>query len=215
MCFSAQASFIASGGLLAIGVMTVKGLKSRSLLPIAMIPFMFGIQQFSEGMIWLGHGGSEDTMWYRAAIWTFLVFAHCIWPTWIPISTWAGEISEGRSKLLRGLILWGSAVAGFNLYWGLTHDVRVEIVNHSVQYSVDGSYALGVTMKYLYAVPIFLPFFISSIPRLWGMGVGVVLGFFVADWVYTETFASVWCFYAAVVSLYLYWAIRCKRNVAL
>jgi hypothetical protein len=53
MCFSASASFIAGGSLSAVGVATLKQTKARTELPLAMIPLLFGVQQLTEGVIWL------------------------------------------------------------------------------------------------------------------------------------------------------------------
>jgi hypothetical protein len=217
MCFSAQASFIASGGLVMIGILTMRIVKDRSLLPIAIVPFMFGLQQFSEGLIWLGQGidGAEDLLWYRLATWIFLMFAYCTWPVWIPLSMWAAEKNEQKTKYLGVLTLFGGCIAGFNLYWGLSHDTQVKVVNHSIQYITPSSDELNLAIKYLYTIPALLPFFISSVRGIWGMGAGVAIGFVVANWIYYETFASVWCFYAAVVSLYLYQVIRWEQNNAI
>jgi hypothetical protein len=56
MCFSAEASFGLSVALLSGGVYCVKNAfsKNRLLLPVAIIPLLFAIQQFSEGWVWIG-----------------------------------------------------------------------------------------------------------------------------------------------------------------
>ena len=51
MCFSAPASFIAGTALSAIGVAALRKTKSRSEVPFAMIPLLFGIQQVTEGVL--------------------------------------------------------------------------------------------------------------------------------------------------------------------
>jgi hypothetical protein len=53
MCFSASASFGASLVLSVIGVATIKNTRHREQLPFASIPFVFAVQQFSEGVLWL------------------------------------------------------------------------------------------------------------------------------------------------------------------
>ena len=52
MCFSAPASFIASGGLLALGGASLAVAKKEDKV-LALIPFLFGIQQGLEGFQWL------------------------------------------------------------------------------------------------------------------------------------------------------------------
>ena len=53
MCFSATASFVAGTSLSVIGVATLKHVKRKTEIPFAMIPLLFGIQQLTEGVIWL------------------------------------------------------------------------------------------------------------------------------------------------------------------
>ena len=53
MCFSAPASFIAGTALSVIGVAALKRTESKSEIPFALIPLLFGIQQLIEG----GHDG--------------------------------------------------------------------------------------------------------------------------------------------------------------
>ena len=53
MCFSASASFVAGVSLTAIGVATVRKAEGPAERPFAMIPLLFGIQQLTEGVIWL------------------------------------------------------------------------------------------------------------------------------------------------------------------
>ncbi|OGL74722.1 hypothetical protein A3C96_03880 [Candidatus Uhrbacteria bacterium RIFCSPHIGHO2_02_FULL_60_10] len=45
MCFSATASFTAAAGLSTIGVITLREAKTRSQLPLAVMPLLFGIRQ--------------------------------------------------------------------------------------------------------------------------------------------------------------------------
>ena len=53
MCFSANASFIAGATISAIGVVTLKKVKAPSQIVFASIPLIFGVQQLSEGVLWL------------------------------------------------------------------------------------------------------------------------------------------------------------------
>ena len=53
MCFSAGASFTASAVLAATGVTTLREVRSKRELPLALLPTIFSIQQFIEGLLWL------------------------------------------------------------------------------------------------------------------------------------------------------------------
>jgi hypothetical protein len=53
MALEPEASFIAGASLSAVGVVTLKKAETKAELPFAMIPMLFGIQQLTEGIIWL------------------------------------------------------------------------------------------------------------------------------------------------------------------
>ena len=59
MCFSATASFVAGSTLAAIGATTIRMTSRRAEIPFAMIPLLFGVQQLTEGMIWLSFRGES------------------------------------------------------------------------------------------------------------------------------------------------------------
>ena len=53
MCFSASASFGASALLGVIGTVAVVKAKTTSQRLFAVIPFIFSIQQLTEGLLWV------------------------------------------------------------------------------------------------------------------------------------------------------------------
>ena len=53
MCFSSNASFGASAVLAVVGVVAIAKAKNTPGRLFAAIPFIFSIQQFAEGMLWL------------------------------------------------------------------------------------------------------------------------------------------------------------------
>ena len=59
MCFSATASFTTALVLIPVGVYCVNKATSlqKSYWLFALMPLMFGVQQFFEGVVWLGDGG--------------------------------------------------------------------------------------------------------------------------------------------------------------
>ena len=53
MCFSAGASFTAGVVLSAVGVANHRKAKKPSQRLLALIPFLFGLQQVAEGVLWV------------------------------------------------------------------------------------------------------------------------------------------------------------------
>ena len=53
MCFSPEASFTGGVIIFSIGVAAVKSVHKPNQLIFAIIPLFFGIQQITEGFLWL------------------------------------------------------------------------------------------------------------------------------------------------------------------
>jgi len=85
MCFSSAASFTAAVGLTSLGVLTLLETRNKKEIPFASIPLLFGIQQASEGLVWLSiqHGNL-----YLNSVFShvFTFFAYIFWPLFIPLS---------------------------------------------------------------------------------------------------------------------------------
>ena len=77
MCFSAVASFSASAVLLPVGAYCVARAAAErwTLLPLALVPIAFGVQQFAEGFVWLGLQ-QDQPRWVECGGLVFL-FSRC------------------------------------------------------------------------------------------------------------------------------------------
>ncbi len=87
MCFSAEASFAAALFLAPCGVVTVGRALAydKRLLGFACFPLFFGIQQVTEGIVWLGVATPSVGPVTSTAL-IFLFFAYWFWPVWVPAS---------------------------------------------------------------------------------------------------------------------------------
>lgn len=200
MCFSTEASFTAAFFLGAIGGVTLKTTSSRAQFFVGAIPLIFAIQQFSEGIIWLylsRHIGSHEL--FINAERSFLTFAFLVWPVWIPLAFALIEPVTWRRSLLFINLYCGLGLSILNLTYAMRDDITVQIVNHSLQYM--GHIPEQTT---IYPLIVMLPMFLSSLRNVWIYGLATLLGFMIADYYYTTTFASVWCFFAAIVSVFVY-----------
>ena len=84
MCFSLGASLVAGSVLSLIGVASVSNVKTPSQLMFESIPFIFGVQQFAEGFVWLSLSNCYYSKWQNVPITIFLIIAELIWPVWVP-----------------------------------------------------------------------------------------------------------------------------------
>ena len=133
MCFSASASLIAGSTLSEVGVVTLTKVKRKEEIPLALIPLLFGIQQISEGLIWLSfqfHAPFLNTI----MTYVFSVFSHVVWPILVPLAIGLLETVPLRKRILYGLQAVGIAVGLYLLYFLIRFPVTSEILNRSISY---------------------------------------------------------------------------------
>src|SRR5664280_1824501 len=111
MCFSASASFAGGAIISSIGVAAIMKKREPSKLLFANIPIVFGVQQISEGFVWLALQSSGNDMVLKLAVYTFLTMALVVWPTMIPVSVLLMERSKKRRKALYVFLTVGIAVS--------------------------------------------------------------------------------------------------------
>jgi hypothetical protein len=210
MCFSAEASFGLSLGLLPAGIYCVKSAVAKNLLlvPVGAIPILFGVQQICEGLVWIGlaRGDLELVKW---ASLLFLFFAIALWPFWVPFCYFITE-KGGRKKTIYGLLAILGLVVGLSVYLPLIIDSDPPIASvehHSIHYDIAKSSAFEYfplslwLMVYVFVVC--SPLLSSINRRLLFLGIAVVLSAAISYIVFWLTFVSMWCFFAAALSLYL------------
>jgi hypothetical protein len=90
--------------------------------------------------------------------------------------------------------------------------MTVAVRGHSIVYNFSAPWRsdiqIPVTPVMLYGLTILVPLFISSHWLIRIFGAMVVLSMALASAIHNEAFVSVWCFFAAVLSLYLVYMIR-------
>lgn len=210
MCFSTEASFTASVLLGLGGIATLRNANSSLQFLFAAIPIIFALQQFSEGLIWLhirDQVGSQQL--FLNAQRSFLTLAFLIWPVWIPLSLALWENIPKRRNLLLFFLALGCTLTGIFFINGIHQEVKVQVVNHSLQYT--GHMPNEPLLTRLYGLIVLLPIFISSVKNMWLFGVLVTIAYIAADYFYSATFVSVWCFFSAIVSLSIYKILRDNR----
>ena len=216
MCFSATASFTASAVLAVMGIAALRVAKARHDIPLAAMPLFFAAQQFVEGLIWLNllHAGDATQLYWCVQI--FAAFAGILWPVYAPLSILLHERSHSRQRVMAGVLFIGAALAANTIDLMFHHRVTAEIANCSIWYQqpeADKQYLL-----WIYVFATCGAFFLSSYRRIAAIGTVLVVTMLVALYFYTQTMASVWCFFAALISglIYLHLvALSRNRNLAI
>ena len=198
MCFSASASFTGAVVLLVAGAAAQRLARRPAERVFAAIPLLFAAQQATEGLIWLSFGWGEPAITAPLAqLYSF--FSHVLWPVFVPIAAWLIEPATGRRRTLAGFTIAGLVVGVFLLYSMLANPIEARPVGGHIEYVSPHFYVVVVMLLYLAATTVSL--LVTSLPmvRLFG---ALALGAFVASYVaYARWFISVWCFFAALLSV--------------
>ncbi len=212
MCFSATASFGASIMLAGISTISVIKAKTPSVKILAVIPFIFSLQQFSEGFVWLSLTRENFASWKFPCMYTFLFFAEVIWSIGISFSMMIFEKEEKRKKILQA-IFYGSilfaAVLAYSLFY-YTADVKV-IGNH-VLYSVNTPDNFKSITNLFYFFTAVLPPFLSSEKKAWLIGIALIVSYLIATIFFKEYIISIWCYFATIISVIILWIILENKN---
>ena len=205
MCFSANASYGSAVVLIAVGAVTSLGNLEKSRVMISIVPFLFGVQQLAEGIIWQTMGQNTSWLPRQYAILTFLGFALAVWPSFIPWAIFYVETDIKRKNILRFLGRFGffvSVLAGWIL---LTSDLSAYSVGHGLTYRIANfpRHWPAEIEFFLYVVPTMLPFFVSTLQEIKKAGYLTFAAMLITLIVNQEALASVWCFFAALISIYI------------
>ena len=200
MCFSATASFVAGVSLSVLGVATLKKAERKAEIPFAMIPFLFGVQQIIEGMLWLSFR-FDAALLNTIMTYAFTLFSHVLWPMFVPFSIGLVETVTWRKKVILAFQFIGIVAGLYLLYLIARFPVTSEIDKHIV-YVSPHFYEVPVMALYLAATCVGAFFSSHKIINLFG--VLALLLFMVAYWVHATAFFSIWCFFAAILSVVIY-----------
>ena len=207
MCFSAEASFAGGVIITAIGVATLRKAEKTSQLPFASIPLIFGVQQISEGFVWLSLQSGQPPPGLTLSSMVFLIMALVIWPTMLPFSVLRMEESEKKKKTLKFLLAAGMITSLYYAAGLVIFNVSPEISSHHIRYAHDFPQRLALPVFGLYLIATLTPFFVSSVRRMSLMGILMMVSCFITGIFYEEYLTSVWCFFAAFTSGVIYWIL--------
>jgi len=220
MCFSASVSYSAAAVLVGTGVYAVRqaGRLQSPYLMWALVPVLFGLQQAFEGRVWqdLDAGDAGAAVPYALG---FHFFSHFLWLWWLPLASYLVEPGRtGKTGKLRKRVIGGCAVFGafagtlvYSVMLSHPEWMSVGVKVHSITYDFSVPWRsfihLPVTPAALYALTILLPLLLSSHKLIRIFGVLVALSSALTSAAYGYAYVSVWCFFAAVLSLYLVYMI--------
>lgn len=216
MCFSATASFGASLVLVSIGTISFREAKTTSLKTLAIIPFIFAMQQFTEGGVWLSLTRQDFALWKVPSMYLFLFFAEVTWPICISFSMMHLEKNKNRKMILR-FLFYVSIILSLVLAYSLYHyTVDVTVIGHHVMYTIDTPDSFKSITNPIYFLTAVIPPFLSTVKKTWLIAVILLVSYIIVRVFYEDYIISIWCYIATIISaiiLLIIWEKRAEAKV--
>ncbi|MEO6798635.1 MAG: DUF6629 family protein [Rhodanobacter sp.] len=202
MCFSATASFASSAVIGVIGVAALARSRYRNEWLFASIPLLFALHQFAEGAVWLGLSGNGLLGAVNPWGFAYMLYAQGLLTLLITLSVWLIEPERTRRLMVLPFLILGAALTSYMLWALVTFPTAIYVEDHSVVYRNPASSHLW--MAVLYVIATCGALFFSGYRYIMALGAVNLVGVVLTIWFKQYAFTSVWCAYAAVVSMLVY-----------
>ncbi len=195
-------NFTLSGAISIVGLLTLRKVSTPNEVIFASLPLLFALHQFTQGFVWLGlnHLISHRALTMASSI--FVFYAQGLLPFLIPLAVWLIEPAGWKKNVVAVLMVLGSLLTAYSL-WGLaTEPTTVHIVGGTLSYInpwTDNQYDATV---YILTTCGSLILCSSISVQLFGWLNFIGLALIAVYKPYG--FTSLWCLYAAMVSVLLY-----------
>jgi cytochrome bd-type quinol oxidase subunit 2 len=210
MCFSPQADFTAGAVVAAVGVETLRRVRGLRELIVGALPLLFGIHQIVEGFVWLGLRGEISNGLASAVKETYIVYAHAVLPAIVPLGFMLLEPDRRRARRLWPFACLG-LLLGVYLLWQVTaYPVGAQQAAHCIIYTTHTPNDVIITI--LYVVVTCGPVLLSSRQYLRWFGLVSLVGAIGTALVQVDALTSLWCLYAAMVSVLILEHFRRQRG---
>ncbi len=209
MCFSPEADFTAGAAVAAVGVQTLRRLRVPRELIIGSLPLLLGAHQFVEGFVWLGLRGQVSSGLGAAAREAYIVFAHALLPAAVPIGFVLLERNRRRGRWLWPFALAGVLLGGYLLWQVTAYPVGAQEQAHCIDYTTHTPN--DVMIIALYVAVTCGPALLSSRRYLRWFGLLNLIGVIATATVRADELTSLWCLYAAFVSVLILQHFRRQR----
>lgn len=216
MCFSATASFTASVVMGAVGVATIKACKSKEQQYLASVPFLFALQQLSEGWVWMSIRDTQYYPYQHLFTLCFLFFAWVVWPILIPFAFYKLETNITRKLWCKRLVYVGLASGVYATFNMIMKNPTPDIATFHIIYKMSKTHyhnVLFIPHQTAYILSTVLPMFLSSLKGVKFLAITNFVALIFCFYLFQLALPSTWCFFAAFISAMIYWII-CKINKA-
>jgi len=210
MCFSATSSFIASAAIGSIGIATLRHVREPRALLFAAVPMLFAVHQFSEGFVWLGLEGRIGKIGFDHISFLFMLYAQGILPLLMPAAVVLMEPPGRRRLAILALTGIGAVVFVWDISGLIFLPSQCFVEQNSIAYR--NPMTGNMWISYLYILATCGSLLLSTHRVVRWYGALNVIALTIAEIIKEYAFASVWCFYAALMSIMIYWQFN-RRNI--
>jgi len=200
--FMAILNFTLSGAIFVVSILTLRKVSQPKEVVFASLPLLFALHQFTQGFVWLGMDGLINPRALQIAESLFVFYAQGILQFLVPLAVWLLEPKGIRKTLIALLMYLGAFLTAYSL-WGLSiAPTEVSIVNGVLYYKNPITDQLWLGIGYVLTTCGSLIFSRSIAIQLFGWlnFAALVAIYFINPYGFT----SLWCLYAAAVSVLLY-----------
>ena len=134
MCFSANASFAASGVIGMIGLATLRHVREPREILFASVPMLFAVHQFTEGLVWLGLEGGIGPAALGHATFLYMLYAQGVLPFLMPLAVLFMERQGPHRTAIAVLAAVGAIVSAWMIYGLLFFESTCFVEQHSIAY---------------------------------------------------------------------------------
>ncbi len=206
-------NFTLSGAIGVIGLITLRKVSTPKEVVFAILPMLFALHQFTQGFVWLGVNHLIGARALHMAENIFVFYAQGLLQFLIPLAIWLLEPTGIRKKLIWVLMIIGGLLTIYTL-WGLSvQPTYVSVNNNALEYINPWTNHRWVAV--IYVLTTCGSLILSSSIAIQLFGWLNLMGLTVVSLIKPYAFTSVWCFYAAVVSVLLYFYFVERRIVFL
>ncbi|MCR9087621.1 MAG: hypothetical protein NXH97_12855 [Rhodobacteraceae bacterium] len=211
MCLSAEVNFVASAVIGAVGVATLSHTRHPREVLFAAMPLLFALHQFTEGFVWLGLEGYIGELAFKNSAFLFILYAQGILPFLMPLAVLLIEEVPWRRRVI-GWITGIAAVFCVYMIWGvMAFPTECYAEHRSIVYKNSVTENIWTVLLYVFVTCGALILSGHFVVRMFGLL--NLVGLTVVMIVKLYAFSSLWCFYAALLSVFLYWQFR-QRNIS-
>ncbi len=200
--FFAILNFTLSGAIILVGILTLMKVSEPKEVVFATLPLFFGLHQFAQGFVWLGMEHLISPRALEMAEMAFALYAKGLLQFWVPLAIWLLEPPGRRKNIVGALALLGLLLTLYSVWALSAAPMHVYVRNHSLVYDTPKTEYFWLGVGYVLTTIGSLILSSSISIRLFGWlnFFGLTLVWLVKPYAFT----SLWCLYAAAVSVLLY-----------